>query len=124
MNAPTRVVLVDDDVALRQLVKLLLERDGRFAVVGQAGDGLEGLDVIGVEDPDLVVLDLAMPRFDGLQVLERLEGAPRPRVAVLTGFSDEALCEQVLRAGARRCLRKGVDFAALPDHLAEVVAEV
>lgn len=123
MSAPVRVLLVDDDASLRRLVRVLLERDGRFEVVGEAGDGLEAIDAVADHDPDLMVLDLAMPRVDGLEVLARLDGDARPRVAVLTGFSDESLCDQVLRAGARRCLRKGVDFQALPDELAALAGE-
>jgi DNA-binding NarL/FixJ family response regulator len=120
----TRVLVVDDDVTVRRLIVLLLGRDARFEVVAEAGDGMEALECVAAHEPELVLLDLAMPRMDGLQVLEALDEAQRARVVVLTGFSDDDLHRQVLRAGARACLQKGRDFARLGDLLASSSAEV
>ena len=117
-----RLALADDDVTLRRLLRLLFERDGRFEIVGEAADGVEALALLERADPDLLVLDLAMPRMDGLEVLSRLEGRTSPRVVVLTGFAEQSLCDQVLALGARACLQKGDDFAALTARVAEVAA--
>lgn len=113
-----RVLIVDDDEAIRRLIALLLGRDDRFTVIGQAEDGEQALELVGEHDPDLVLLDLAMPRMDGLQVLATLDGRARPRVAVLTGFNEERLQQQVLAAGAVLCLEKGRDFEDLANALA------
>ncbi|GGI04250.1 response regulator [Egicoccus halophilus] len=117
-----RLVVADDDATLRRLLCLLLERDGRFEVAAEAGDGQQALDQVAATDADLLLLDLAMPHMDGLEVLTRLDRQARPRVVVLTGFAEERLCQQVLDLGAHACLQKGSDFAALLDRLAEVAA--
>ena len=119
----TRVLIADDDAMLRRLLRMLLERDGRFTVVGEAADGVEALEMTGTHEPELLLLDLAMPRLDGLGVLEHLTGRRRPVVAVLTGFNEEMLCEQVLEAGAAACLEKGDDFASLCDQLLACFSE-
>ncbi|MFA9444964.1 response regulator transcription factor [Egicoccus sp. AB-alg6-2] len=116
-----RLVLADDDATLRRLLRLLFERDGRFEVVGEAEDGAEALELVADLRPDLLLLDLAMPRMDGLEVLTHLHD-PSPRVVVLTGFAEPSLCEQVIGLGARACLQKGSDFASLTAQLAEIAA--
>jgi two-component system, NarL family, response regulator DesR len=115
-----RVLVVDDDATIRRLLVLLLGRDDRYSVVAEAGDGEEALGLIAAHDPDLVLLDLAMPRLDGLQVIAALDARMRSRVAVLTGFADPSLHAQVLTAGAGACLLKGRDFARIGDRLWEV----
>jgi CheY-like chemotaxis protein len=114
-----RVLVVDDDLTVRRLIVLLLRRDDRFTVVAEAGDGEQALELIAEHDPDLVLLDLAMPRMDGLQVLAALEPRERARVLVLTGFAEDGLHEKVLAAGASACLQKGRDFPHLNELLAE-----
>jgi DNA-binding NarL/FixJ family response regulator len=114
----TRVLLVDDDPALRQLLRLLLQRDPRLEVVGEAGDGAAGLAAIADLDPDVVLLDLAMPGRNGFEVLAELDGRARPAVAVVTGFDDPALREQALAAGAVAFLVKGRGFAELVETVA------
>lgn len=120
MITRVRVLVVDDDATVRRLIVLLLARDDRFTVVAEAGDGEEALDGIAIHDPDLILLDLAMPRMDGLQVLSALDEPRRRRVAVLTGFAEEELHRQVLASGAGACLQKGRDFPQLGDRLAAV----
>lgn len=117
-----QLVLADDDATLRRLLRLLFERDGRFEVVGEAADGVEAVALLDDLDPDLLLLDLAMPRMDGLEVLSHIGGRPRPRVVVLTGFAEPALRDQVLSLGARACLQKGDDFARLTADLADIAA--
>lgn len=113
-----RVVIADDDVSLRRLLRTVLEDDGRFEVVGEAEDGQATLRLVDEVDPDLLLLDLAMPRMDGLEVLQALEGRGRPAVVVLSGFVNAGLGRQVLEAGAATFLQKGVGFAGLTDELA------
>ena len=107
---PLRAVLVDDTPDVRLLVRTALERSGRFAVVGEAGDGETGTRVVAATRPDVVLLDLAMPHLDGLEALPAIRrAAPAATVVVLSGFESTAMLRQVLRAGAHGYLQKGAD---------------
>lgn len=113
------LLLVDDEPGLRRLVRLLVERDGRLQVIGEAADGREAVDRIGELDPDVVLLDLGLPVLDGLEVLDELQGRDRPRVVVLTGFDDDATHERARELGAVACLVKGRDFRDVLDTLVD-----
>ena len=114
-----RVVLVDDAVDLRALVVRLLERDGRFEVVGEAGDGQEAIATVAETEPDAVVLDLAMPVMDGLQALPRIRQAvPGVKVVILTGFDEASLSGDDVYVNADGFVEKGVAFEHLCDTLA------
>jgi DNA-binding response OmpR family regulator len=117
-----RVVVADDDVPLRTLVRFTLQRDERFKVVALVGDGDETLGAVDREDPDLLLLDVAMPGRDGLQVLSDLSGQDRPLVVVLTGLTDPDLEDEVRAAGAVGYLTKATAFDGLGDHLAALLA--
>jgi DNA-binding NarL/FixJ family response regulator len=115
--ATIRIVLADDDRSLRLLLRLTLQQDERLEVVGEAADGAEALELVESHDPDLLLLDLSMPRMDGLEVLSVLRGRDRPVVAVLTGFDDHHLEEQVRTSGAAMFLTKGAAFGDLGTTL-------
>lgn len=117
-----RVVLVDDMVELRQLIKVTLERSGHFEVVGQAGNGREGIDVAVATGPDLVLLDISMPVMDGLEALPQLcRAVPATRVVMLSGFSEARLGAEAAAGGAVAYLEKGLTPDALVARLLEVV---
>jgi DNA-binding NarL/FixJ family response regulator len=109
----TRVVVVDDQTLVRQGIRSLLEV-AEVEVVGEADDGLTALDIIVAAMPDVVLLDLRMPRYDGIWALERLRerGIETP-VLVLTTFNDDDLVLKALRAGARGYLLKDVTVEQL-----------
>ena len=117
-----RVVIADDDLPVRALLRHTLARDARFVVVGEAGDGSEALEVVAETDPDLLLLDLVMPEMDGLAVLHALGSTSRPTVVVLTGIDDD-LEDQALSGGAAAYLEKGSAFDALTDRLAQVLGD-
>jgi DNA-binding NarL/FixJ family response regulator len=117
---PRRIVIAEDDGALRMLLRTALELDGRFEVVGEAADGIVALQLVDARDPELLLLDLSMPDMDGLEVLDGLRGRSRPTVVVLTGFEDPALGERVLAAGAAAYLTKGTALDDLADRLMSV----
>ena len=118
-----RVVIADDAGEIRLLVRFALERDDRFDVVGEAADGVETLDVIDETDPDALLLDLAMPRMDGLEVLERLHARPfPPPVVVFSGFSNSAVVDKAMALGASGYINKGDDLRLVPEILADAVA--
>jgi DNA-binding NarL/FixJ family response regulator len=107
-----RVFLADDERLIRQGFRKLLELDGAIAVVGEAADGAEALALVPAASPDVVLLDVRMPRVSGLDVLERL-GDGRPPTLVLTTFDDAELLLRAVRAGARGFLNKDVSLDEL-----------
>lgn len=131
-TAPVRVVVVDDVDDVRMILRLQLELDGRFEVVGEASDGDEAIDVIGALRPDLVILDRNMPGRGGLEIIGPLgEIAPDTAVVLYTAQSDSATHHAALAAGALDVLTKtaGPDFideftAGLLDRLSPHGAEV
>lgn len=113
-----RVCLVDDQTLVRQGIRRLLDLSDEVEVVAEADDGLAAIDAVGRERPDVVLLDLRMPRHDGIWTLERLrENDMDVPVLVLTTFDDDELVLGALRAGARGYLLKDVTL----DQLVEAV---
>jgi DNA-binding NarL/FixJ family response regulator len=109
-----RVVLVDDQTLVRQGIRSLLSLAPQIDVVGEASDGEEGLAVIARERPDVVLLDVRMPRKNGLEVLRELQAAGAlPPTIVLTTFDDDELLLEAVRAGAKGYLLKDVSLEAL-----------
>lgn len=102
-----RVLLADDADDIRLLVRMTLEIDGRFEVVGDASDGAEALEMLETEKPDAVVLDMGMPNLDGLQVLtEMRQRGLESRVLAFSGFNG-GVEQKALELGAMGYLRKG-----------------
>jgi CheY-like chemotaxis protein/anti-sigma regulatory factor (Ser/Thr protein kinase) len=104
-----RVVVADDDADMRALLSTALRRDGRFEVVGEAGDGDEAVAVVEATQPDLVLLDLGMPGRGGLEALPLLRrAADKAQIVVVSGFPGDRL-EAVSRAsGAVGYVEKGL----------------
>jgi DNA-binding NarL/FixJ family response regulator len=119
-----RVVIADDASEIRMLVRFALGRDERFDVVGEAADGVETLAMLEETTPDALLLDLAMPNMDGLEVLERLNDRPSPPpVVVFSGFSSQAMIDRALALGAAAYIDKGADIHSIPAILAEAVGQ-
>ncbi|MFA9445546.1 response regulator [Egicoccus sp. AB-alg6-2] len=109
-----RVCVVDDQTLVRQGLRQLLELADDIEVVAEAGDGDAALDVIAEHAPDVVLLDLQMPKRDGIATLEALAGhAAPPPVLVLTTFDDDELVLRALKTGARGYLLKDVTLEQL-----------
>jgi DNA-binding NarL/FixJ family response regulator len=119
-----RTVIADDADDLRMLIRFALEHDDRFSVVGEAADGEQALAAVDAEQPDLLVLDLAMPRMDGLEVLSRLRDRREPPpVVVLSGFTNEAMVRKAFSLGAAAYIPKGRDITDLPNLFAAAIDE-
>lgn len=104
------VVLVDDDAMVRTGLRMIIGGDPELSVVGEAEDGEAGLRAIGEHRPDVVLLDIRMPRLDGLGVLERLAATPAPpRVLVLTTFNTDDYVIRALGQQAQGFLLKDAD---------------
>ncbi|HJR45209.1 MAG TPA: response regulator transcription factor [Actinomycetota bacterium] len=85
-----RVVIADDVEALRKLLRRVLERDGRFEIVGEASDGAVALELAICTLPDLVVLDLMMPVMGGVEAIPRIRASsPDSRILVISGLEDQ-----------------------------------
>jgi NarL family two-component system response regulator LiaR len=109
-----RVLVVDDHAVVRQGLRTFLELQGDIEVVGEAADGEQALAAVAVLEPDVVLMDLVMPRLDGVSAIERLRAvAPATRVIVLTSFLDEDKVLPAVRAGAAGYLLKDVQPAEL-----------
>jgi DNA-binding NarL/FixJ family response regulator len=110
-------VLICDDVAdFRQLLVAVLGRSDRIEVAGQAADGAEAVEVARATQPDVVLLDVAMPVMDGLEALPLIrEAAPGTRVIMLTGFSSPELRERAADGGASGYVEKGASPGAIVD---------
>ena len=106
-NRTLRLVIADDQTAVRDGLAIMLDLLPDIAVVGAAANGLEALDLVEQQRPDVALIDLHMPVLDGIETTRRLT-ADRPEVAVviLTTFADDASIIAALRAGARGYLTK------------------
>jgi two-component system response regulator NreC len=96
-----RVLLADDHTILRDGIRALLEKETDMQVIGEAEDGIAAVKLATQLEPDVVVLDIAMPRLNGLEATRQIRRSlPKTRVLVLTMHDDEEYIRQVLAAGA------------------------
>jgi len=119
----TRIVVVDDQALIRSGLRMLLETEPRFAVVGEAGDGAEALEVVAATRPDVVIMDVRMPVMDGIEATRRIVAeAGGPKVLVVTTFDLDEYVFAALRAGASGFVLKDVDRAGLVEAVRVVAA--
>jgi two-component system, NarL family, response regulator LiaR len=117
-NRPIRVMLVDDHEMVRNGLGTFLLIHGDLELVGEAGDGEEALRLFASVQPDVILMDLKMPRMDGVEATQALLArSPEARVIALTSFDDDQLVEQALEAGATGYLLKNVDADDLADAI-------
>jgi DNA-binding NarL/FixJ family response regulator len=116
-----RVLVVDDAANLRELLTLLLETEDDFEVVGTAADGEQALAAAEMLRPDIVLLDLAMPKMDGLQALPGLRHRlPAAKIVIFSAFDQGGLVEEALKIGADAFLEKGASVTSLVALLREL----
>ncbi|MGH3191525.1 MAG: response regulator transcription factor [Streptosporangiaceae bacterium] len=107
MTSPIRVLLVDDDALVRAGLKMMLAGAGQIEVVGEAEDGRGVLTAVDLHHPDIVLMDIRMPRLDGVAATRLLRAQPRPpAVIILTTFDADELVLRALQAGAAGFLLK------------------
>ena len=120
---PVRVVLVDDDPLVRAGLRMILGGAADIEVVGEAADGQEGVDLVLRESPDVVLMDIRMPRMDGLAATRRLlDRGTSARIIVLTTFDADDMVVTALRHGAAGFLLKDTSPADLVDAVRRVAS--
>lgn len=118
---PIRVLVADDSVDFRNLLCFLLGRDERFEVVAEANDGVEALELAEKHRPDVVLLDIAMPRLDGLQTLPALkEKHPEMKVVVLSSFGAVEMQGRTTNSGADAYVEKGESLQKIGETVVRV----
>jgi DNA-binding NarL/FixJ family response regulator len=119
----TTVLVVDDQALIRQAVVALVRAEPDLRVVGEAADGLDALELARTLRPDVVLMDIRMPRLDGIEATRRIcadPGLAAVRVLILTTFEDDENVAMALRAGASGFVGKGTDPDALVDAIRTV----
>jgi len=120
---PIRILLVDDDQAFRTVLRRLLEKERGFNVVGEAGDGLEALEQIRVLSPDIILMDLAMPRLNGLEATRTIKTErPGSTVVILTQHQEPAYQRAAAQDGADAFLPKTTRLADLLTTIRQLTA--
>lgn len=115
---PISVLLVDDHQIVRQGLRAILDPDPRFRVVGEAGNGSEALQLVELERPNIIILDLKLPDMAGVELCQRIiKLANETVVVILTAYFERDLVYACLRAGARGYLIKDAEQLNLPEQL-------
>lgn len=123
MSFTGKILVVDDEAHLRLFVALIAKSLGNTTVV-EAANGEEALKLYAREKPDLVLLDVNMPKLDGLQTLEALKRQdPACVVVMLTSLVNRQTVEECLRLGARGYLRKDTPRQEIADQLRQIIAD-
>jgi two-component system chemotaxis response regulator CheY len=117
------ILLVDDEPHIRKYVSLILQQLGR-PTIHEAGNGEDAVAAYQREQPDLVLLDVSMPRMDGIETLRALKAIdPACAVVMLTSMVNRETIEQAAEAGALNYIRKDIPRAEITKALAETIAE-
>lgn len=104
---PIRVIVADDQAAVREGLVTLLDLDPQLTVVAEAADGRQAVDAVAATDPDVVLMDLHMPVMDGIEATAQIAANyPRTKVVILTTYADDASIYGALQAGALGYLTK------------------
>jgi DNA-binding NarL/FixJ family response regulator len=113
-----RVLLVDDQALIREGLTIILDAQPDIHVVGQAADGQEAVDLASRLQPDVILMDIKMPRLDGIQATRQInEALPATPIVILTTYAEDELVFEGIRAGASGYLLKDITR----DQLAEAV---
>ena len=110
MSENIRLLIADDHLIVRQGLRLILETEPGFELIGEANDGAEAVQLATELQPDVILMDLRMPRVDGISAIKQLRvEQPQIAIVILTTFNEDELMREGLRAGARGYLLKDTD---------------
>ncbi|OGO42913.1 MAG: DNA-binding response regulator [Chloroflexi bacterium RBG_16_57_9] len=114
MTEPIRVILADDHAVVRKGIREFLEEDGDIQVVAEAADGAEAVALTAQHQPQVTVLDIQMPRMNGIEATRRIKAEhPQVRVLILTAYDDDPYIFASLQAGASGYAMKTADSSEL-----------
>lgn len=118
---PIRILLADDHTVMRRGLRLLLESRPEFAVVAEASDGRQAMQQAEATQPDVVILDIAMPNLSGIEAAQRINAAmPQIGIVILSMHSDESYVLRALKSGAKAYLLKDSAEGDLIDAIKSV----
>jgi NarL family two-component system response regulator YdfI len=113
-GSPIRILIADDHRIVRDGLRLILESQAEFALAGEAADGVEAVRLAAELNPDVLLMDLRMPRLDGIAAIEEIRRRdPKAGIVILTTYNEDDLMIRGLRAGARGFLLKDTDRETL-----------
>ena len=120
-NKTIQVLIVDDHAVVRKGIRALLATEGEIEVIGEASDGVEAIQQFNALKPDILLLDLLMPRKNGIEVIQELtEKYPEVKILVLTSFAADDQVFPAIKAGAKGYLLKDTD----PEDLISAIHQV
>ncbi|HEY2547516.1 MAG TPA: response regulator transcription factor [Candidatus Acidoferrum sp.] len=120
---PKSILIVDDSPAVRKVTRLYLETETEFEVCGEAIDGVDALDKARMLKPDLIILDLAMPRMNGLQAARELKKIrENARIVLFTSYADALPERDALFAGAHAVVSKSDPLSVLVERMQDLLA--
>lgn len=115
-----KILIADDNREFCELLKEFISQEDDFSLVGVASNGVEALEIMEKEKPDLMVLDIIMPHLDGIGVLEKIATSgidPRPKVIMLTAFGQQNVTQRAIELGADYYILKPFDFEVLANRI-------
>lgn len=113
-NSKIRIVIVEDHRLCREGLRLILGGEKRFNIIGEASNGIQAIDVVSDLKPDIVLLDITMPKLSGIEAIPILkQKSPRTKILMLTASKDETKIIKSLKAGARGYLTKNTTTSEL-----------
>ena len=127
MGNKIKMIVVDDNRNLCQMLKKYIEDQDDLSLVGVAYNGLEAMELIQTQEPDLIILDLVMPSLDGLGVLERINtqtSTKRPKIIMLTAFGQESLTHQAMTLGVDYFILKPFDLEILGKRIRSLTQDM
>ena len=120
---PIRVLLCDDAEAFRALMRVSLAEDPSIEIVGEAADGVAGVEATAELQPDVVLLDMSMPRMGGMQAIPKMRRrAPRTSIIGLSSLSAARMAAPSKEIGAHSYLEKGTELAAIRAAIHDAAA--
>jgi len=123
VEEPKRIVIAEDHEVIRQSLKTLISVETGYQIVGEAANGLEAIRIVGELEPDLVLMDISMPKMNGLEAIREIKTMlPSTPVVILTVHKEEEFVLEAFRAGAAGYLLKHESQAELLMGLATVLA--
>src|SRR5699024_7685392 len=118
-----RIVVADDNMEFCQIISQFISTQEEFEVVGTAKDGVEALEIVEKEEPDILILDIIMPYLDGLGVLEKLHGSKNnyfPKVIILSAVGQDKITQRSIELGASYYMVKPFDFNVFIERLKQI----